>query len=209
MPRQLPRLVLAALTLNAALLAGALAAPSLVLGCSCAEPEPGAARFRGDEGVVVVGVVGASDGLGNYAFTVERLFRGDVPPVATLGSARQVFADGTEAWNSCGRDHTPGLHVILAGGFEDGVINAGICSPYETINSAEGQALLEEALELFGPGQVPGEPVPSGEAGAAGVDLATIAIAVVLGLLAIIVASVVVASIGRGGHGEPGGTAIP
>ena len=197
MTRRLPRLLLAALMLNGALLAGALAAPSYVLGCSCAAPEPGAPRLRGDEGIVAVGVVGGADGSGNYAFTVERLFKGEVAPVAKLASARQVFADGSEAFNTCGRDHTPGQHVIIAGGIGDGVISSSICSPYETINSGPGQALLDEALELFGPGQVPGEPPPEVADAAPAIDLATIAIAAVLGLMALIVVGVVVASISR------------
>jgi len=196
MVRRLGHLLLFAIAINGALVAGRLSAPSVAVACSCIAPEPGAPRLRGDEAVVVVGVVGAPDGVGNYAFTVERLFKGGVAPVAKIASGRQVFADGTEAWNSCGRDHTPGRHVVLAGGIGDGVINASSCSPYESINSAEGQALLAEAEALFGPGQVPGEPIPTSEPGAR-VDLATIAIVAVVGLLAIVAIGIVISAVGR------------
>jgi hypothetical protein len=193
--RRLGHLFLLALTLNAALLAAALSVPAIAVACSCAAPDPGAPRLNGDEGLVV-GVVGAADGRGHYDFTVERSFNTEIGAVAKLGTGRQVFANGTEAFNTCGRDHTPGQHVILVGGVEGDVINSSICSPYETVNSPAGQALLREAIALFGPGVVPGGPIPNAEPGA-GNNLATIASVAVLGLLTLIVAGVVIAAVGR------------
>ena len=196
--RRLGNLLLLALAINGALLAGRLAAPAITVACSCVAVEPGAPRLVQDEGIVVVGVVGQADGLGNYEFAVERVFNGDVPAAAKLGTGRQVFADGTEAWNSCGRDHTPGQHVILLGGIDNGVINAGSCAPYALVESQEGRAILAEAQAMYGEGRVPGPPIPPApEPG--GLDLASIAIAAVLGLLVVVIVSVVIASLGRGG----------
>ena len=197
MCRRLPRMLLAALTLNAALLMAAFSAPSVSFACSCRAPEPGAPRLSGNEEVVLMGFVGDANDLESYAFTVERVFKGEVAPVAKLGTGAEVLADGTVAMSSCGRGHTPGQHVVLASGIGDrGVISAAACSPYETVESPEGQALLREAVALFGPGHVPGNSLPADEAPR--MDFATIAILGVLGLLALVV-GVIVASIARGG----------
>lgn len=183
-----PRLVLAALTLNAALLAGALTAPLVAVGCSCVAPQPGAPIFSGDEGAVLVGTVGADDGRGVFAFHVERWFRGGTDAVVRMESANQSM---------CGVDLKPGQHLILTAFLADGRLSPSICSPHAGVESGEGQAMLTAALGTFGPGIVPGEPPPGVADDALGIDLALVAIVTVVGLLALVVVGVVVSAIGR------------
>jgi len=197
MTRRLPRLVLAALTLNAALLAGALAAPSFVLGCSCAAPEPGAPIFSGDEEVVLVGRVGADDGRGVFAFAVERWFRGGSDAVVGLLSGTITFADGTSLTDTCGIQIKPGEHLILSAWVNEGKLAGSACSPHANVDSRDGQAMLAAAVDTFGAGVVPGEPPPEVADETPAVDLALVAIVAVVGLLAMVVAGVVLSVIGR------------
>jgi hypothetical protein len=198
MTRRLPRLVLAAFTLNAALLAGALAAPSLVVGCSCAAPMPGAPIFSGDEPAVLVGHVGADDGRGVFAFTVERWFKGGDAAVVQFQSSTITFEDGRSVIDTCGLGVKPGQHLILAGGFSNGKLSAVICRPHASVNSGEGQAMLVAAINTFGEGIVPGEPPPEVLDDVPAIDLALVATLAVVGLLAIVAVGVVFSAIGRG-----------
>ena len=166
-----------------------------MLGCSCAAQD--GPIFDGDEAVVLVGRVGADDGRGVFDFAVERWFRGGSDAVVRLQSATTKFADGTVTLNTCGLNFESGQHLILVASGHQGVLAGSICSPSADVDSRQGQAMFAAAVTAFGPGIVPGEPPPEVSDDAPTIDLVTIAIVAVVGLLVLVVVGVVVSAVGR------------
>ena len=147
------RALLAVPVLALALGLARAATPDCAAACSCAGPP----QLDGNEQAVLVGMVGADDGTGRYAFAVERWFVGGDEPVVTLQSGTSRRADGTFVTNTCGLTFVSGEHLILSASREGVVLTPGSCSPHAPLDSAEGQQLLAETVAAFGPGTVPPE----------------------------------------------------
>lgn len=142
---------------------GSLAQPTCAYACSCAGPLPDVADYNGPEEVVLVGRVGPDDGSGQYPFAVERWFHGGTAARITLASAAQRQPDGTVAFNTCGVELLVGAHLVLVAYRGDGVYSPSICSPIASVESAEGQAIITDAVKAFGSGVPPGGDGPAVE----------------------------------------------
>lgn len=197
MARRLPRLVLAALTLNATLLAAAFAAPSATFACVCVAPAAGQPIFDGSEQAVLVGRVGRTDPTGKQEFAVDRWFKGGAAGSVKLHTGTEIHPGGITSSSSCGINVPEGAHIILAAAPGAGFLSAGACSPWADLATAEGQAMLAAAVNTFGVGLVPGEPPPEAADNAPAIDLASVAILAVVGLVAIVAAGVVISAVGR------------
>ena len=201
MPRRLPRLVLAALTLNAALLAGALAAPRATFACSC-DPtsREDIGRFKGDPHVVVfVGTVLSVPKVERYTRTVgelevELVFKGK------LWSRMPVVSGGG---GDCTLRLEPGQDMIAAALFDGIRLTPALCLPFADPDSRRGEAFLAAAELAYGPGVPPlGAPPtdtdlhvpPAGDPNGARVVLAS-----VLGLVVGFIGAIVVLSRRRQG----------
>ncbi len=177
-----------------------LAMPQLAVACSCAAPLPGVADFDGPDQAVVVGQVGAEVGGGLFAFAVERWFHGGTEPTIRMRSATERLPDGSFVTNTCGVELVPGTRLVVAAHRADDVVTPSACSPHAEVESMEGQQMLAGAAARFGPGIVPNETSPPDEAP---LDLATIAIALVLGTVGLVVAVAVVGVLRRGPREGP------
>jgi hypothetical protein len=187
MPHFRPLLALVAFVALTA--AGSLAAPTCAYACSCAGPLPGVAAFGGPEEVVLVGRVGPDDGSGRYAFAVERWFHGGTAARITLASAAQRQPDGTVSFNTCGVDLQAGAHLVLVAYRGDGIYSPSMCSPIASVESAEGQAIITDAVKAFGSGVPPGGDGPPAEKADDGPSVYLIA----GGIAAVLVLALVVA----------------
>jgi hypothetical protein len=170
------RLPLAVLLL---VLAGAApgASPACVFACSCAQPptlkiaveEWGSALFTG----LAAGRTGNT-----VSFAVERWFAGSgAAPIVQLQTGDSAM---------CGIEIQPGDRLVLtASRGDNGVFVPSICSPYARLGSAEANALLAEAEETFGPGQVLTGPGPTepGDGGSGGGWLPAVGIGVGVALV--------------------------
>ena len=197
MTRRLPRLVFAGLTLNAALLAGTLAAPTATFACMCVAPPLGAPIFDGSEEAVLVGRVGPTDPTGKQAFAVDRWFKGGDAGSVKLHTGTDIHPGGISSSSSCGITVSEGVRIVVAATPGAGFLSVHACSTWADVATQEGQAMLAAAVNTFGEGLVPGEPPPEVVDDAPAVDLASMAILAVVGLVAIAVAGVVIAAVGR------------
>ena len=173
---------LVALTIVATLQLLALVAPLAVRACSCMadvtfeqhlEFSPG--------GPLVVGRVGRDRLDGSYDFLVDRWYGGtDRRAVITLQSARQRFADGTEAFNTCGMDFRVGQPLLFLGGSaEDGSYAPSICSLTADPTTPIGADYERLAAAALGPPVVPGqaeEPPPPAADGSDGPGVLVLAL---------------------------------
>jgi hypothetical protein len=193
---RLPRLLLAALTLNAALVAGALAAPVTVAACSCAATE--VKDFVGDpKYAIVAGLVEdvrpgiRTEQIGT--FFVRRVFQGIIP-----GPQLQIEGGGG---GDCTVHIETGMELIAVAGFEGDTLHPFLCLPYGDLRDRQGQAVLAEVQAHLGPGVMVGEPEPSQEVTAIA-SVSTVAIVAVVALLAMVLA-VVLSAIRRGDPDTP------
>lgn len=158
------RLLLLALTLNAALLAGALAAPKVTFACSC-DPtsHEDIGRFKGEPGVVVfVGTVRSvslpEESLGRFLgeLEVELVFKGDIP------SSRMPVVGG--GGGDCTLRLEPGQDMIAAALLDGNRITPALCMPFADPDSRRGEALIAAAELAYGPGvPPPGAPATDAE----------------------------------------------
>lgn len=177
------RTLAAAILCVVAVAAGRAAAPPSAFACTCMSIDQ-ANPFTGEEGAVLVGRVGADDGTGVFAFTVERWFKGGAEPVVGLASGTRRHADGTWSMNTCGLALTPGQALILGAHREGAILSASSCSPHGDPSSGLGQALLAAARRTFGDGVAPGGTTapPDNQ----GIDIAAIALGTVGGVLLLV-----------------------
>ena len=149
MLRRSARLGLAAVILNAALVASALTAPRLVFGCSCAPTD--LRDYVGDPGYVIVsgGVTGIrpNNASGQQAtFFVDHVFQGILP-----GPQLQILGGGG---GDCSIQLTEGMQFIgVATVVDQQFLSPFLCSPFGDLRDADGQALLAELRVIF-----PGDP---------------------------------------------------
>lgn len=136
-----------------------LAMPRAVAACSCAMISMDDARNE-PEVVVFSGVVDPRDARG-YPVTVTRWFKG-----GGLIEARAWLHPGGFSLTDGGADcSVPPLPVgtewiFIAYKFED-LYSVGLCSPHAALATAEGQAMLGEAVRVFGGGAPPATAPPA------------------------------------------------
>lgn len=146
-----------------------LIAPRSVVACSCVPTQPMAVYATEPETVIFTGVVEPRDQRG-FPVTVTRWFKGEVL-TPRIWMAASSF-DGNSA--SCGLDPLPvgGEWLFVAYRIPDGselIVN--LCAPHALVASAEGAAMLADAVATFGgPQTVPPTLPPTGPAEATGDD---------------------------------------
>ena len=175
MPYLRPLLALVAFVALTA--AGSLAAPTCAYACSCIPPED-IADYRGKPDVVILAGTVATIGPDQRGtFAVERWFQGGTAAVVPIRGGQGA---------DCGLPLSAGQRLIFVGDVEDGVIQAGICSPSGDLSTPEGQALLGDAAAAYGDGVEPaGAPTGEGD-GVPSIVLIAVGIGAVL-----VVASIV------------------
>ena len=186
------RVTLVAILALAGLWAGRLALPGITLACTCAAPPIIAGPFDGGEDAVLVGRVGPHIAEGRHAFDVERWFKGAGGATVELQSALVPEGGNSFSFNSCGVELTVGSRLVLAASFDRGWLIPSACSPNADADSAEGRELIAAATRTFGPGVDPRTGGPADEPGG-GIDLATIAIGLVLVVILLIAIGIVLA----------------
>jgi len=164
---KLVRTALLALLMTAAVSAARLASPGGAFACSCAMPKT-LVEYRAEPNVVILaGTIAAVNGEAG-TFAVERVFKGPVP-----GPNLQIRG-GDSAM--CGVPLKLAARIVMVAYMEAGVVHPSSCSPFATLPSAEGDALLAEAEAAFGGAAPPGgatEPAdPPSAAPLAGSDVA-------------------------------------
>jgi hypothetical protein len=161
MARRAIRIVLATLTLNAALLTGTLSAPTITVACSCVRFAPSdIGTYKDDPGTVVfVGTVQSMNidpanefGHSRGQLQVDLVFHGDIP--STL---MPVEGGGG---GDCTMHLEAGQRMITAAGFDGVVITPRLCSPYGDPITPDGQELIAEAVKAYGPGVRPPDAPP-------------------------------------------------
>jgi hypothetical protein len=138
-----------------------LTTPRVVVACSCV----GFASLKeavGPESALFTGTAGKRQERG-VPVEIQRWFwgRGSAPIVWLSGDS---FGDGA----ACGINEPPpgSSWLWLASPADDGTFGTGICSPSWRLDTPEGQAMLAEAVTLFGPDSEvePATPVPTSDA---------------------------------------------
>lgn len=179
-----------------ALLAGLLSSiqlgsPSLTIACSCA-PRGAVAEVAGDPGVLVLTGTVAAIELANGPFgpqraaqlTVLRVFQGQVRP----GPVPIKGGDGA----NCLPALETGWHVVLTARIVANGLEPVACGHFGLLTTPEGQALLREVEAAFGQGA--GPPRPTSERD---VDLASVALIAVGGLVVAVLLGAVILAFGR------------
>jgi hypothetical protein len=140
--------------------------PGRVVACSCRTMAPLAEAATGPDVALVVATVGTTAGArreGPTNLAIERAFTGQLPPhilVQGIGSATpacQLGARTGERW------------ILGVYRSPDGTFGVSSCGIGGKLGTDFGDALLAEAVGLFGEGQTP---APPPEAPAAPVDVA-------------------------------------
>jgi hypothetical protein len=126
-----------------------LAVPPATAACSCAMPGP-MADYRGaPDTAVFTGFIDPRDGRG-YPVTITRWFQGGgiIEPRVWF-TVESFSGDGA----SCGVAPLPiGTEWIFVAYRIEGMYGTGLCSPHAAIASADGQAMLADAVRTFGGG---------------------------------------------------------
>ena len=138
-------------------------------------------EYRDDpDAVVLTGFVAPRDGQG-YPVTVSRWFRGGGPLESRVWFTAASFSgDGA----SCGVAPLPvGTEWIFVAYRTEGMYGTGLCSPHAALATAEGEAMLADAVRTFGGGAPLGTGPPTGS-GSAAIDPG--AVAGVVGPLAVV-----------------------
>ncbi len=133
--------------------------PRAVAACSCAMISMEEARAQ-PEAVVFSGVVDPRDPRG-YPVTVTRWFKGGGPlePRAWLHSGGFSLTGGGA---DCSVPPLPiGTEWIFIAYKAEDLYSVGLCSPHAAVATADGQAMLAEALRVFGGGQPPATAPPA------------------------------------------------
>jgi hypothetical protein len=138
-----------------------LAIPPATAACSCAMPGP-MATYRDDgQSAVFTGFVEPRDARG-YPVTVTRWFQGGGLFESRIWFAAESFSgDGA----SCGVAPLPvGTEWVFVAYRTEDLYGTGLCSPHAAVATADGQAMLADAIETFGGGQPVGSGPPSASA---------------------------------------------
>lgn len=149
----------AVLALFVALGLAGLAMPRAVAACSCAMISMEDARNE-PEAVVFSGVVDARDPRG-YPVTVTRWFKGGglIEPRAWLHPGGFSMTGGGA---DCSVPPLPvGTEWIFVAFKNEDLYSVGLCSPHAAIATAEGQAMLADAIRVFGGGAPPATAPPA------------------------------------------------
>jgi hypothetical protein len=165
------RSILLRLAALVAIAVSALALPAATSACSCAMPGP-MAEVRGDPEIAVFsGVVDPQDARG-YPVTITRWFQGGGIVEPRIWFTASSFS-GDDA--SCGVAPLPiATEWIFVAYRTEGMYGTGLCSPHAAVATADGQAMLADAIQTFGgaqpnatdpptapsPSTVPSEPSP-------------------------------------------------
>lgn len=148
-----PPTAIVALVLVIGLLAVAFPRPAMA--CSCFMSEQPMRDAAADGGLsVFTGVAGPLEPIG-VAVRITRWFRGDVPPNGIAVLDPVGFQD--PMGGMCGTN-APGLGtewIFVAGRDDVGRYGVSLCTTHAPLDSDQGQALLAEAITVFGPGGVP------------------------------------------------------
>ena len=176
--KRLARAALSALLLIGAFGARDLIAPAPLAACSCVEQS--LAKVAAIPDVVIVGgrISGLHVGLSGVqsgTLTISRVYKGAV-------AALQLTIIGEDG--VCGRNLDGMSQIIMAGDIRGAALGTG-CLPIADVSTAEGRALLAEAVGLFGPSGVG----PDDLAGPPGLDIPLIlALAFAGGIAAVVFA---------------------
>lgn len=155
------RLLTSALALAVATGVVSLALPTSTVACSCMQvDQPMHEAAAAPDLSVFTGTAGANQPIG-VPIQITRWFDGVVPPsgVAFLDPAGFIDPMG----GSCGTT-APDLGtewIFAAGRNQVGRYEVSLCTTHAPLDSDQGQALLAEAVDVFGPGAV--VEVPSAE----------------------------------------------
>lgn len=136
----------------------AVAFPRSTMACSCLMVEQPMRAAAAQGGLsVFTGIAGPLEPIG-VAVRITRWFRGDPPPngVAVLDPAG--FED--PMGGMCGTNAPDvGMEWIFVASRDDvGRYGVSMCTTHAPLASGQGQALLAEAITVFGPGGVPEPP---------------------------------------------------
>jgi len=155
---RLARVLLATAFLFALLAARDLSLPRSTFACSCVPPMPLAEYVKEPTAAVLVGTIGKVADE-QAVFLVERLYKGNL----SNPNPRIQGGDGA----ACGVTLVGGTRVVMVAYVDGDTLHPSICSPYAEVASPAGQALLREAVTMFGEvrGQAtdPPEPVDGGD----------------------------------------------
>jgi hypothetical protein len=135
-----------------------LAMPRAVAACSCAMITMEDARNE-PEAVVFSGVVDARDPRG-YPVTVTRWFKGGglIEPRAWLHPGGFSLTGGGA---DCSVPPLPvGTEWMFIAYKAEDLYSVGLCSPHAALATAEGQAMLADAVRVFGGGGQPPATAP-------------------------------------------------
>ena len=127
-----------------------------VAACSCAGFET-MKDYANADNAVFTGIAGVMEVRGVPVEVDQWLWGTGAAPVVWLTA--NSFGDGA----SCGvTPPTPGTSWIWVAWLpgNSGDFGTGLCSPHQRLDSAEGQAMLEEAVAVFGVTEPPGGPTP-------------------------------------------------
>jgi len=142
-----------------AIAVAALALPVATSACSCAMPGP-MAEVRGDPEIAVFsGVIDPQDARG-YPVTITRWYQG-----GGIVEPRIWFTAGSFSGEgaSCGVAPLPiATEWIFVAYRTEGMYGTGLCSPHAALATADGQAMLADAIQTFGAG-VPSSPDPGSD----------------------------------------------
>jgi hypothetical protein len=136
-----------------------LAMPRAVAACSCAMITMEDARNE-PEAVVFSGIVDPRDQRG-YPVTVTRWFKGGglIEPRAWLHPAGFSLTGGGA---DCSIPPLPvGTQWIFIAFKNADLYSVSLCSPHAALATAEGQAMLADAIKTFGGGQPPATAPPA------------------------------------------------
>lgn len=144
-----------------------LVASAPALACS-PSTDPPTIKDLGPDQVVVLGTTGERVAAGRL-FHVERWFNGGIPATPIV----IAFKEG-EPMGDCSYLVEAGWRLIIAPSMNDGGLQADLGTLQADPDTPQGMAYLEEAIALFGQGEVPpAAELPPGEspAGQPGPDV--------------------------------------
>lgn len=158
MPRTTIFAAVLLLTLSA-LFVQAVALPGRVLACSCLGPPPPLAEIAAaDDVAIVAGTVGRAL-ADRTPVAVEAWFHGAAPTDVVW------LSGGTQMVSSCDIFMSAGeRRIFVLYGQPEGIYSANSCSPSGLIGTAEGDALVAEAIQAFGDPEVPATAEPEAPA---------------------------------------------
>lgn len=141
------RSILLRLVALIALAVSALALPTATFACSCAIQDS-MAEVRGDPEIAVFsGVVDPQDARG-YPVTITRWFQGGGIIEPRIWFTASSFGGGG---GDCSVAPLPvATEWIFVAYRTEGMYGTGLCSPHAALATADGQAMLADAVQTFG-----------------------------------------------------------